>query len=302
MRPWLRSHGDPAAGGRFEVHEAWPSQHVAPRRVVVWLPPGYDVPDAPPHAVLYMHDGQNLFDPASATARQPWAVAQHAAALMRSGRMRPTIVVAVWSTERRFAEYAPTAALKLLSPALHALAVEGGGLKGEAFESLADRYLRFLVDELKPHIDRHYRTRPGAEDTAVAGSSMGGLISLYALACHPGVFGAAGCLSTHWPLTVSPALLRPPGGPLLVPMAAAYRAWLADALPLAGQHRLYFEHGDRNLDALYAPFQQAMDQLALAQRFRLGIDLLSQRFGGADHNERAWRARLAPVLQFLLPA
>jgi enterochelin esterase-like enzyme len=301
VRRWSRSHGDPAAGGRFEVHQSWPSRHVAPRRVVVWLPPGYDAPGAPPHAVLYMHDGQNLFDPASSTAGEPWGVATHVVALMQAGRMRPTMVVAVWNTAHRWAEYAPTAALGLLSPALHALAIEGGVAHGEAFESLADRYLRFIVEELKPEIDRRYRTRPDADDTAVAGSSMGGLISLYALACHPEVFGAAGCLSTHWPVTVNPALLRLPGDPLLAPIAATYRAWLAEALPMAGRHRLYFDHGDRHLDALYAPFQQAIDQLAIARRYRAGVDWLSLGFPGADHNESAWRSRLARPLAFLLP-
>jgi enterochelin esterase-like enzyme len=300
VRRWSRSRGDPAAGGRFEVHEAWPSRHVAPRRVVVWLPPGYDAHGAPPHAVLYMHDGQNLFEPATSTAGQPWGVATHIAALTQAGRMRPTIVVAVSNTARRWAEYAPTAALDLLAPALHALAIKGGVADGEVFESLADRYLRFIVEELKPEIDRRYRTRTDADDTAIVGSSMGGLISLYALARYAEIFGAAGCLSTHWPLTVNPALLRSPGDPLLAPIAATYRAWLAEALPMAGRHRLYFDHGDRNLDALYAPFQQAVDQLAIARRYQAGVDLLSLSFPGADHNESAWRARLARPFTFLL--
>jgi enterochelin esterase-like enzyme len=300
MRRLSRGKDDPAAGGRFERHDAWPSRHVAPRRVDVWLPPGYDSPDAPPHAVLYLHDGQGLFDPATATAGQPWGVATHVAALMREQRMRPTIVVGIWNTAQRWVEYVPPPALALLSPSLRALAIEGGA--PPPFEPLGDRYLRFLVEELKPAIDQRYRTRPDADDTATMGSSMGALISLYGLARHPQVFGAAGCLSTHWPLTVSPALLRPPGNPLLVPIAASFRAWLADALPVAGRHRLYFDHGDRNLDALYAPFQQAVDQLALARRYRRGVDLLSLAFPGADHNEAAWRARLAQPLQFLLPA
>jgi enterochelin esterase-like enzyme len=290
------------AGGRFERHHAWPSRHVAPRQVDVWLPPGYDAPDAPPHAVLYMHDGQNLFEPATATAGQPWAVAHHVAREMHAGRMRPTLVVGIWSTARRYAEYMPAAALHRMPPGLRALATGGAAADGTFFEPLSDAYLRFLVDELKPAIDARYRTRPGCADTALAGSSMGALVSLHALASCPQVFGAAAGLSTHWPITVVPRLLRPPGDPRLQPMAAAYRAWLAEALPSAGLHRLYFDHGDRDLDALYAPHQQAMDRLLAARGYRPGVDLLSLAFRGAAHDEAAWRGRLGPALAWLLPA
>jgi enterochelin esterase-like enzyme len=292
----------PAAGGRFERRDAWPSRHVAPRRVDIWLPPGYDAPGAPPCAVLYMHDGQNLFEPATAMAGQPWAVAWHVAREMREGRMRPTIVVGVWNTARRYEEYVPAAALARLPAHLRAAAVAGGSPPGEAFSPLADAYLRFLVEELKPAIDARYRTRPGPADTAVMGSSMGGLVSLYALASYPQVFGAAGGLSTHWPMTVNRPLLRPPGDPRLAAFAAAYRDWLAQALPPPGRHRLYLDHGDRHLDALYAPFQQAMDTLLATRGYRRGIDLLSLSFPGADHNEPSWRARLGPALAWLLPA
>ncbi|HEX5682397.1 MAG TPA: alpha/beta hydrolase-fold protein [Ideonella sp.] len=292
----------PDAGGRFECFGAWPSRHVAPRRVDVWLPPGYDEPEAGPHAVLYMHDGQQLFDPATAAAGHPWAVGHHVTAQMLAGRMRPTIVVGIWSTERRYAEYAPAAALRRLPAPLYSVATCGGHLPGEPFEALSDAYLRFLVDELKPAIDARYRTRRGLADTAVMGSSMGGLIALNALVAYPEVFGAAGGLSTHWPLSINPALLRRGGDPRLGSIAEAGRAWLAEALPPAGRHRLYFDHGDRHLDALYAPHQRAVDALAVARGYRRGIDLQSRVFPGADHHERAWRARLGPALAWLLPA
>lgn len=292
----------PDAGGRFESFGAWASRHVVPRRVDVWLPPGYDEPDAGPHAVLYMHDGQHLFDPATAAAGHPWAVGHHVTAQMLAGRMRPTIVVGIWSTEKRYAEYVPASALRRLPAPLYELATRGGHSPAEAFEALSDDYLRFLVEELKPAIDARYRTRPGLADTAVMGSSMGGLASLSALVTYPGVFGAAGCLSTHWPLSINPLLLRRGGDRRLQPIAEAGRAWLAEALPPAGRHRLYFDHGDRHLDALYAPHQQAVDALAAARGYRRGADLQSLAFAGADHHERAWRARLGPALAWLLPA
>lgn len=292
----------PAAGGRFERLDADASRHVAARRVDVWLPPGYDQANLRRHPVLYMHDGQNLFDPVSSTAGQPWAVGFHVAREMLAGRMRPAIVVGIWSTRHRYAEYAPAAAFGRMSAKVRSLAVKGGSLDGEEFQPLSDHYLRFLVEELKPAVDARYRTSTRPEDTAIAGSSMGGLISLYALASHPEVFGAAACLSTHWPVTVTPSLLRSPGDPRLGVMAAAFRDWLAENLPPAGRHRLYFDHGDQNLDALYAPHQQAVDRLLASLGYRQGMDVLSMAFEAADHNEPAWRSRLGPALRWMLPA
>lgn len=300
-RHW--STAAPDAGGRFESYGAWPSRHVKPRHVDVWLPPGYDESDAGSHAVLYMHDGQQLFDPVTATGGHPWAVGHHVTTQMLAGRMRPTIVVGVWSTERRYAEYAPAPALRRLPAPLYEVAVAGGGGRaGRPFEALSEAYLHFLVDELKPVIDARYRTRRGAADTAVMGASMGALASLHALVARPDVFGAAGCLSTHWPLSINPALLRRGGDPRLQPIAEAGLGWLAEALPPAGHHRLYFDHGDRHLDALYAPCQRVVDELALGRGFRRGVDLQSLSFPRADHHERAWRARLGPALAWLLPA
>jgi hypothetical protein len=292
----------PDASGRFESFGAWPSRHVRPRRVDVWLPPGYDEPDAVPHSVLYMHDGQHLFDPETAAGGHPWAVGHHVTMQMLAGRMRPTIVVGVWSTPRRYAEYVPAPALRRLSAPLYSAAIIGGQTFGEPFETLSEAYLHFLVEELKPVIDARYRTRPGVQDTAVMGSSMGALSSLHALVARPDVFGAAGCMSTHRPLTINPALLRRGGDPRLRQISEAGLGWLAEALPAAGHHRLYFDHGDRHLDGLYAPCQQAVDELALGRGYRSGVDLQSLSFRDADHHERAWRARLGPALAWLLPA
>lgn len=134
------------------------------------------------------------------------------------------------------------------------------------------------------------------------GASLGALASVNALVAYPRVFGGAGCLSTHWPLSINPLLLRRGGDRRLWLIAEAGRAWLAEALPPAGQHRLYFDHGDRRLDALYAPHQQAVDALAASHGYQRGVDLQSLVFAGADHHERAWRARLGPALAWLLPA
>jgi len=286
-----------AEGSRIVTYQAFASKHAAPRRVDVWLPPGYDGSDSR-YAVLYMHDGQNLTDPATSMGNQPWAVDRHLVALQRAGRIRPTILVGIWNTAERWREYAPAEAVRAMTPEQRGI-VGATPEQGRA-EPLADGYLRFLVEELKPFIDKTYRTRPGREDTVIMGSSMGGLISSYALARYPEVFGGAGCVSTHWPFTGNRALLEPPGDPRAPGIAHVYIDWLEKRLPAPGRHRIYFDHGTGFLDVLYTPYQQRVDAVMQAKGWRADRDWMSRVFPGADHNEPAWRARLALPLEFLL--
>lgn len=137
------------------------------RDVIVWLPPGYDVQAAKRYPVLYMHDGRQVFDPATATWGKDWQVDETAQDMILTGALEPFLVVAVDCTDARRDEYAPAA--------------RGGD------------YLRFLVEELKPRVDATWRTDPGR--TAIAGSSMGGLISFYAAWQRPDIYFGAACLS-----------------------------------------------------------------------------------------------------------
>jgi enterochelin esterase-like enzyme len=282
------------ADGAFETFEL-PSRHVAPRTITVWRPPG---PADAPTAVLYLHDGQNLFAPANPFGNGPWDVDRHLVALQREGRVRRTLVVAIPNAGAdRPREYFPQAAVARLAPA-KLVDVLGAGSGAPAF--LGDAHLRMLVEELKPAIDARYPTLRDRDSTFVGGSSMGALASLVALATHPRVFGGAAALSTHWPLTVNFDWLGPPTAPVVDDLADAFLAWLDAHLPRAGAHRLYLDRGTRTLDALYAPWQARADALLAAHGYRAGIDLLSRVFEGAAHDERAWRARLAEPLAFLL--
>ncbi len=148
---------------------------------------------------------------------------------------------------------------------------------------ISDAYLKFLVKELKPFNDQNYRTLPDQAHTLMMGSSMGGLISLYALEQFPHIFGAADCLSTHWPI----------GDDILV-------EYLGGHLPAPGSHRLYFDYGTATLDAEYEPYQNRLDAWMQRAGFQLGKDWITQKFEGAEHNEAAWRARVHIPLKFLL--
>jgi len=287
----------PKGGGRFVDYEPFPSKLAPPRKVRVWLPAGYDATSPERYAVLYMHDGQNLFAPAESVQWGAWDVDRHLAAL--TGKVRPTIVVGIWNTrENRGREYLPQAPVQTLPAELQSQ-VSTPSATGET-APMSDAYLRFLVQELKPHIDATFRTRPGRTDTFIMGSSMGGLISLYALSSYPDVFGGAGCLSTHWPMTTSGKLMTPVLDPRVQQIAQAYRTWLEKHLPPAGNHKLYFDHGTVELDGVYPPFQEKIDVLLKAKGYREGVDLMKRVFPGTAHNETVWRERLDIPLEFLL--
>jgi predicted alpha/beta superfamily hydrolase len=252
---------------------------IAARHLDVWLPPGYDSSPDMRYPVIYMHDGQNLFDPTLASGGLDWGVDEAIARLMRDTSLPGAIVVGVWNSTQRWRDYMPSAPLR--TPAARDLLARFEAQAGGA--PLSDHYLRFLTAEVKPLIDATYRTLPEQPHTCVMGSSMGGLISLYALCSYPDVFGGAGCLSTHWPI----------GGDLLVDALGAM-------LPSAGRHRLYFDYGTATLDADYEPFQQRMDRLVRAAGYTEGQHWITHKFEGAEHNERAWRERVHLPLRFLL--
>lgn len=272
----------PARAGTVVRHDAFESQNVLPRNVDVWLPPGYSIDEAARYPVIYMHDGENLFDAADAKFGVEWGLDEVMTELIAAGEIRPAIVVGIWSLGAgRYAEYMPQ---KAAPPGPIDFQVPSSpALTGQ--QLVSDRYLRFLVTELKPFIDGRYRTLPGRDDTFLMGSSMGGLISAYAISEYPDTFGGAACVSTHWPAGHG--------------VVAGY---LATHLPDPATHRIYFDFGTQTLDAGYEPFQRRMDEAMRRAGFVEGRNWVTLKFGGAEHNETSWRERAHVPLKFLLGA
>ncbi|WP_066480657.1 MULTISPECIES: alpha/beta hydrolase [unclassified Sphingomonas] len=266
---------------------------IGPLRVSIWRPDATGA-DAPPRGVLYMHDGQNLFDPAVSGYGKVWHVDRAAARLAAAGTIDPPIIVGVWNPgDARFRTYLPRAAYDRLAPDVRAdlgVRIGDGPVRSDA-------YLAFMADVLKPAVDRAYRTRPGVADTRVMGSSMGGLISLYALVERPDIFGAAGCLSTHWPMFIPPDDRA--AAPHADAVTAAWTGYLRDRLGKPVGRRIWFDHGTATLDRLYAPYQAAVDALLPALGWRPARDFASRTYSGAPHEENAWAARVADPLAWL---
>lgn len=264
--------------GTIQRHSNFPSRYIDSRPVDVWLPPGYHANSQARFPVLYMHDGQFLFDPSPAYGRVDWGIDEAITKLSTQGVIPETIVVGIWNSPQRWREYMPQKAFAKAGRAMRAKFLQKAG-----GQSYSDDYLRFLVNELKPFIDLTYHSRPEQEYTLVMGSSLGGLISLYAISEYPQVFTGAGCLSTHWPA----------GENFLVD-------FMGKNLPDPAGHRLYFDYGTLGLDVDYEPFQQRMDKHLRAAGYTPGKSCLTRKFTGADHNEASWRERVDIPLAFLM--
>ena len=242
------------------------------RNVIVYLPPGYEK-NKTRYSVFYMHDGQNLFDGATSfIPGQEWRVDETAEALIKSKTIEPLIIVGIYNAGmERANEYTAAADPKY----------KAGGK--------ADLYGRFLVEELKPFIDKTYRTKTDGAHTGLGGSSLGGLVSLYLGLKYPQVFTRIA--------VVSPAVW----------WADNQIVHYTDAQSHKPPLRIWVDIGTKEgRDAKEA--QKTVDDARLLKSklirkgWREGKDLDYVEAEGAEHNEKAWAARAAQILEFLFPA
>lgn len=269
MASFSETLGDLAAAGPGQVrkHAGFRSRYLpTPRDIVVYLPGAYQTNPRLRFPVLYMQDGQNLFDPATSfIPGMDWGVGRTADTLIEQGAIQPLIIVGIYNTgEKRIREYTPSRDKKL----------GGGG---------ADRYGRMLIHEIKPFIESEYRALDGAANTGLGGSSLGGLLTIYLGLKFPKVFGKLAVLSPslwwnqRWVLHFAVrrrVKLRP-------------RIWLDVGT----------DEGGRTLDDA-----RKLRDILLKKGWQPDADLDFEVIQGAKHNEAAWAQRVGPFLQFLFPA
>ena len=281
----------PADAGRLIEYREVQAAGLPPQRLTIWLPPGYERDAATRYPVLYMHDGHNLFDVANSNFNKIWAADKAMLAAGADGAVRPHIIVGVWAPgPDRYRQYLPRPAYDAAPPPLRARMDQFAG--GPV---VSDAYLAWLAGPLKQWVDASFRTLPGRDDTAIAGSSMGGLMSCYAFLERPDIYGRAACVSSHWPAT-------DPTAPEIDNRALArfWREWFAARLGKADGRRLWLDHGTATLDAYYAPYQQEVDAGIGGAGWTRGSDWESRVYEGAEHEENAWAARLPEVFRWLL--
>ena len=278
---------------------AWPALDggaAGPMTVWVWLPPGYDQAKGLRFPVLYMHDGQNLFDKALTAYNQEWQIDEAIPRMVRQGDLRSWIVVGVQSPKARYRALFPQKIFPLLPSDFQkrVLDIDIGEPKTEL---AGDAYLKFMVETVKPRVDRQFRTRKGPEDTAVMGSSMGGLMAFYAMAEYPQVFGQAAAVSMHVGLAMS-SEKGLDHDKVAKDAAEAFRRYLLTSKMKPGPNRLYIDHGTGTRDGSYGPYSAALVPVLEAAGWK-GAHFMFRTYAGAEHNETAWAQRVDIPLAFL---
>ena len=282
-------HGLEVASGTLQRIDSFPSMNIVPRPVDIWLPDGYSKEKK--YAVLYMHDGQMLFDAKTTWNKQEWKADEWAGQLQKEGKTKDFIIVAPHNISKiRWNDYYPEKTMDYLPEAVRDSLVSEAKKKGTNTDLYADEYLKFLTQELKPYIDRNYSVYTDQANTVVSGSSMGGLISMYAMSEYPEVFGAAACISTHWP-----GAFVYEGNPL----PKAIFDYMKEKVPSPKNHRFYFDYGTKTLDQYYPQYAPSVDGI-FAENGYDDTNFVNRKFEGTDHSENSWNQRLDIPFTFLL--
>jgi predicted alpha/beta superfamily hydrolase len=274
------------SAGQLRKHERFRSRFLRNSRdLIVYLPPGYDDQPFTHFPVLYLQDGQNLFDRATSFGGQDWNVHGAADHMIGIGAVQPLIIVGIYNTGKsRIHEYTPVKSPKL-----------GGGR--------ADRYAKFLIEEVMPFIQREYRVNCDPRVTGIGGSSLGGFLALYLGLKHPQAFGKVAALSPsvwwHQRMIMQFAAsvtLRPPNR-----KRSIFRLRSAEPGLEAPRPRIWLDIGTKEGPRIVPDVEQFRDIL-LQKGWRQGENLHYERVEGGEHNELAWSQRIGRVLQFLYPA
>lgn len=274
-----QSNGDPSDGllteieaatphPRLRLHKAFKSKNLPNERdVIVYVPPGYDNEPERSYPVLYLHDGQNLFDGRTSFVKgRTWMVREHADEAIEAGEIEPLVIVGIYNTgDRRLAEYT------------HEYNWQMGG--GEA-----DKYGDLLTRELMPWIASQYRVRQDRESTGLGGSSLGGLVSLYLGLRHPDAFAKLALLS-----------------PSVWWNHKSILGYLNEHAPqLWERPQVWLDVGDREGQRTLRDVEQLARRLK-ANGWRPGEALHFEKVLGGTHDEASWAGRVRPMLKFLFP-
>jgi predicted alpha/beta superfamily hydrolase len=257
--------------GNIRRHRRFPSKILGNRRdVLVYLPPGYSRFSRRRYPVLYLQDGQNVFDAATSFAGTEWSVDETAQRLIRENSIEPLIIIAIANIgEDRIHEYAPTAGV-----------IDASAKRKKRSKGLGRKYGAFLIEELKPYIDKHYRTKPEAEFTGLGGSSLGALLTLSLGLWFPNVFSRLIAMSPSvwWDDQVILKMVN------ALDRKLPLKIWLDTGTSEPGWERA------RSLCAAF-----------INKGWQPFDDLHYGEIEGADHSEAAWATRVDAALRFLFP-
>jgi predicted alpha/beta superfamily hydrolase len=271
--------------------DSFPTKFISPRTVDIWLPSNYSTTKK--YSVIYMHDGQMLFDATTTWNKQEWRIDDVINKLSNENKIENVIVVAIWNIPTlRHNDLFPKKPLENLTQVQHDLILEKAQKFGYTFTFEAvnsDNYLKFIVEELKPFVDTNFSVYTDTNHTAIMGSSMGGLISMYAICEYPKVFGKAACLSTHWI-----GFREFENNPI----PESFFSYMKEKLPNPKTHKLYFDYGTETLDADYLKYEYQIDEI-LKEKGYDTTNSKNLKFEGENHSEASWQKRIHIPIEFM---
>lgn len=280
----------PAKNGQTVEIEGVEADGLPAQHVTIWLPPEYDAQSTRHFPVLFMWDGQNLFDPAQTQYNKAWMVQDVLQGMVARGEAEPHIVVGIWSPagKDRYRSYIPQFAENAEGKVAQSISDMAGGAIA------SKRQLDWVSDSLIPWLERDYRVRTGEANRTIVGASMGGVMSCYAIIERPDVFGRAGCVSAHLALA----------DPQMAPHHEEQIAWLWDSyldahLGRPNGRRVWMDHGTEMLDSYYGPWQHMVAEDFERLGWREGEDFTARVYKGAEHDENFWRERMPEMLLWL---
>lgn len=244
--------------GNVKFHRGFKSRYVLPRDIIVWLPPSYNLHPDSYYPVLYMQDGQNLFDPSTSSFGRDWQMDETADSLIRVYAMQEIIIVGIYNSISRGKEYNNS--------------------------NLGELYIQFLVEELKPFIDAIYHTLPDKKNTAIAGSSSGGLISFIALWNYPDIFSKAACVSPAFKISD-------------IDFVAPVRTYSGARKNI----KIYIDNGGIGLEEKLQPGIDEMITALKEKGYEEKHDFIFVKDQYAEHTEFAWSRRVYKFLEYLFP-
>jgi len=279
-----------SAGKLYRISN-FESDFVSARNIDVWVPENYS--ETITYATLYVHDGQMLFDSTTTWNKQEWKVDETITSLMQENKIKPTIVVGMWNvTEDRHTDYFPQQPWESLSDATRqAILEENQAHSKSRFQKdiNSDNYIRFITEEVLPLVEDNFNVSRNLKNRAVAGSSMGGLISWYTVLEKPSVFGSAICMSTHWP-GAKPIENNP--------IPDAFFSYIKEKLPeVPGNHKFYFDFGTETLDSFYPAFEEDVNAVFASKNYKES-SFRNLKFEGTGHSELSWNQRFHIPLVF----
>ena len=282
------------SGHLFRVNE-FQSKHVKSRNVDIWVPQDYS--NKKKYSVIFMHDGGSLFGKKSTGWGSKWKADQVAAQLLDQNKVKDFIIVGIYNTAMtRWNEYFPAKSFNYLEKSFKDSLVKYYENRNDITSLIADDYLKFIVYELKPFIDKNFSVNALAKETYISGSSMGGLISMYAIFEYPEIFSRAACISTHWV-----GIGRNKNGEYDKRIPFSIFDYMKNNVPSPKNHRIWFDYGDAkgDLDSYYVDYAAYVDSIFIDSGYS-NKKFRNIRFRGEKHNAVSWNKRLDQIFEFLL--